>query len=109
MRRTPKLEAWRCERGHVYLHPHDACPECGARLRGSRVSPEATLLLVTTVRVTPDGSPFALGLAVTVCGRARTVCRVQGAVRGSGSDAVVLERIGPAIIARPARGSRSRA
>jgi hypothetical protein len=75
-------------------------------MRAARVAPDATLLLLTTVRVSPWGAPFRLGLAVTVCGRARTLCHVEGRVRGSGSDAVVLERRGDVFVARPARTTR---
>ena len=107
MTRRRPLDAWRCHAGHVYLHPHAACPVCGRSLRATRVPPVATLLLITTVRVSPAGSPFDLGLAVTVAGRARTLCRVEGRVRGTGRDSVLLERHGATIVARPARGRRA--
>jgi uncharacterized OB-fold protein len=106
--RLTRLEAWCCPRGHVYLHAHGACPDCGAALRPTRLSPHATLLLATTVRVSPSAAPFQLGLAITVCGRARTLCHVEGRVRGSGSDAVILERRNDTLVARPARTTRSR-
>lgn len=94
------LDAWRCEHGHVFLHPHHRCPSCGARLRAARVSPAARLLLSTTVRINPTGEPFVLGIAETESGRARTLCRVEGAVRGTGHDAVILERRGATVFAR---------
>jgi uncharacterized OB-fold protein len=98
-----RLDAWRCGRGHVFLHPHPACPECGERLAATRVSAAARLLLATTVRVNPTGLPYVLGLAETECGRARTLCRVEGPVRGGGHDAVRLERRGATVVARTRR------
>lgn len=103
MRRTPRLEARRCARGHVGLHSDPACAVCGEPASPVRILPDAVLELVTTVRVNPTGEPFQLGVAVTRAGRARTLCRVEGAVRGLGNDAVVLERRGDVLIARPLR------
>ncbi len=100
------LDGWRCERGHVHVHPHEACPRCGGRLRGTRIAPQATLLVQTIVRVTPSGGPFRLGVAVTRAGHAHTLCRVEGDVRGTGHDAVMLERRGNVIVARRRRGAR---
>jgi uncharacterized OB-fold protein len=104
--RRVAIDGWRCERGHVHLHAHDGCPECGRRLFPARVAPEATLLVMTTVRVTPTGEPFRLGVAVTRAGHARTLCRVAGRLRENGRDAVVLERRGDAIVARARPRSR---
>lgn len=71
-------------------------------MRRTRISPAARLLVVTTVHAAPGGA-FDLGVAVTRSG-ARTLCRVEGAVRRTGHDAVVLERRGHEIVARPRRG-----
>ncbi|MCI0451437.1 MAG: hypothetical protein L0Z51_03470 [Candidatus Latescibacteria bacterium] len=76
------------------------------RARVTRRAREAMLVLVTTVRINPFGAPFRLGVAVTRCGRARVLCRVVGAVRGSGHDRVVLEENDGVVVARPARGRR---
>lgn len=103
------IDAWRCERGHVHLHESAACAECGGAVRCARISSRARLIAVTTVRVNPTGNPFRLGMAVTRDGRARTLCIVEGDVRGSGCDAVRLELDGERIVARPWRGSRARA
>jgi hypothetical protein len=74
------------------------------------VRADATLVLVTTVRVNPFGAPFRLGLVVTRCGRARVLCRIDGAVRGSGHDHVVLEERDGVFYARAAGlTARSRA
>jgi hypothetical protein len=100
MNRLQLLPAWRCSRGHGSLHPDDVCTSCGEPLIACRILPDAVLELVTTVRVNPSGQPFQLGVAVTRAGRLRTLCRVEGAMRGLGYDAVVLERRGDVIIAR---------
>ena len=103
MSRRPRLEARCCARGHLTLQPDPACTVCGERMRSVCIRPEATLELVTTVRVNPTGQPYQLGVAITRAGRARTLCRVEGRVRGLGNDAVVLERRGDVLIARPGR------
>ena len=103
MIRLPRLDARRCARGHLSLEADPSCTQCGERVYAVQVRPEATLELVTTVRVNPTGQPYQLGVAVTRAGRARTLCRVEGAVRGLGNDAVILERRGDVLIARPRR------
>jgi hypothetical protein len=80
-----------------------ACATCGERTLAARIRGAAVLELVTTVRVNPSGQPFQLGVAVLRAGRSRTLCRVEGAVRGLGNDRVVLERRGDVIVARPRR------
>jgi uncharacterized OB-fold protein len=87
------LDGWRCARGHAFLHAHTTCPECEAPLLPTRVGATARLLACTTVRITPSGEPFRLGVAVTREG-ARTLCVVEGKVRGSGYDRVVLVQAG---------------
>lgn len=67
------------------------------------IAGEATLVLVTTVRINPSGAPFQLGVAVTRSGRARVLCRVEGAVRGLGHDRVRLEERDGVVVARAAR------
>ncbi|HEX5131266.1 MAG TPA: hypothetical protein VFX92_02135 [Candidatus Krumholzibacteria bacterium] len=103
--RRPWLAAWRCAAGHVHIHAASGCPACGGALRAVAIRPEARLIAMTTVRVTPDGTPFRLGVAVTRAGNARTLCIVVGAVRGTGRDAVLLREENGSIIARP-RGAR---
>lgn len=66
----------------------------------------ATLVLVTTVRVNPTGVPFRLGLAIMRRGRTRVLCRVEGNVRGSGHDRVMIEERNGVMIARSARARR---
>jgi len=101
--RRGKLQAWRCPNGHVTLQHDQVCVSCGASLRELHIVPEAVLELVTTVRVNPTGEPYQLGIAVTRAGRARTICRVEGTVRGLGHDRVLLERHGDVITARGRR------
>jgi hypothetical protein len=101
--RRRRLDAWRCRLGHVSLHDDGRCATCGAPLSALHIQPDAFLELVTTVRVNPTGRPYRLGIAVTRCGRARTLCRVEGAVRGLGNDPVMLEPQGEMIVARPRR------
>jgi hypothetical protein len=105
------VAAIRCQRGHVHAHaPLDAaCRVCGGKVQNTRLRADATLVLVTTVRVNPFGAPFRLGLAVTRCGRARVLCRIEGAVRGSGHDRVVLEERDGVFYAVAARGRGVRA
>jgi hypothetical protein len=98
-----RLDAWCCTRGHVTLQHDPRCTTCSAPLHELRIVPEAVLELVTTVHVNPSGEPFRLGIAVTRSGRARTICRVEGAVRALGHDRVILERRGDMIIARGRR------
>jgi uncharacterized OB-fold protein len=87
--RGRSLDGWRCGRGHAFVHEHKRCPACGASLRSTRIGARAKLVACTTVRVTPSGEPFRLGVAVTREG-ARTLCRVEGGVRGNGYDRVLL-------------------
>lgn len=101
--RRERLTAWRCIHDHMTLQKDAACTSCGAPLRELCIAPDAVLELVTTVRVNPSGEPYQLGIAVTRSGRARTICRVEGAVRALGHDAVVLERRGNMIIAHGRR------
>ena len=102
------LAAWRCERGHLQLHAGVSCAACGRALRTSRVPSGARLVAVTTVRVNPRGRPFVLGVAVTACGHARTLCVVEGAIRGNGRDAVRLHIAGGVVVARAAGRIRER-
>ena len=102
MKGPAALDVFACPAGHIFLHRSDACPACGAPFRTRRVPPYATLVLQTTVRVNPGGEPFRLGIAVTRCGRARTLCRLEGSLRGSGHDPVILVRRGDGFVARGA-------
>jgi hypothetical protein len=94
-----RLQAWICAHGHMSLQHDSPCATCGAPVHEFYIPPDAVLELVTTVRVNPSGEPFQLGIAVTRSGRARTICRVEGAVRALGHDRVVLERRGDMIVA----------
>ncbi|MEJ2719957.1 MAG: hypothetical protein P8181_02285, partial [bacterium] len=67
--------------GHAFLYAHSECPVCGRVTSQMESSPLARLLALTTVRVTPTGVPFRLGLAETNEG-AKTLCIVDGNVDG---------------------------
>ncbi|HET6350378.1 MAG TPA: hypothetical protein VFH88_14980, partial [Candidatus Krumholzibacteria bacterium] len=75
----------------------------GEPTRTVRIRADAVLELATTVHVNPTGRPFRLGVAVTRSGHARTLCHVEGAMRGLGNDSVVLERRGDILVARRRR------
>ena len=94
-----RLQAWKCANGHLTLQRDPVCATCGASVCELYIAPEATLELVTTVRVNPTGEPYRLGIAITRAGHARTICRVEGSVRALGHDPVVLERRGDMIVA----------
>lgn len=106
MRRRAGISGVRCGRGHVHAQAGARCPECDAPTRPTRFAGDATLVLVTTVRINPFGAPFRLGVAVTRAGRARVLCRVEGEVRGLGRDRVQLEERDGVVVARAARGQR---
>ncbi|MCH7549224.1 MAG: hypothetical protein IH969_06800 [Candidatus Krumholzibacteriota bacterium] len=89
MRAGAWLEGWSCRRGHAFLYSHECCPACGAELSPRRLRAHATLRSCTTVRVNPDGDPYRIGIAVTEQG-ARTLCMVEGKIRGNGRDRVQL-------------------
>jgi hypothetical protein len=97
------LAAWRCQRGHVHLHGAVSCPDCGSSLQAARVAPDARIIATTTVRVNPSGRPFVLGLAVTRCGHARTLCVVETEIRGNGRDPVWLCNEAGVMVARARR------
>ncbi len=88
--RRRHIDAFRCPRGPLYLHPHERCPHCDGALTPVRVSAGAILVSHTTVRVNPTDKPFRLGVAVAECGAA-TLCVVEGRVRGNGRERVRLE------------------
>ncbi len=108
MKPPRRIDARRCQSGHVSLQPDPVCVRCGERMYPASIRANAVLELVTVVRVNPTGEPYQLGVAVTLAGHARTLCRVEGMVRGAGNDAVVLERRGDMIVARPRRQIRAR-
>jgi hypothetical protein len=106
MSRAGRLRAWRCGLGHVQLNEDTSCGACGRPLRPARIGAAARLIAATTVRVNPAGRPFVLGVAVTRCGRARTLCVVETPIRGNGRDAVRLAERDGVIVARGCGDSR---
>lgn len=67
------LTLYRCGNKHAFFYPHTKCPVCSSKLAEIRRGPDATLVSHTTVRVSPTGSVFRLGLARTPDG-AKTLC-----------------------------------
>jgi len=97
-----RIDALACACGALVLHARPECPACEGRLFPARVAARATLVASTVVRVNPTGTPYRLGVA-RVAGGARTLCVVEGAVRGNGRDRVRLERRDGRVYARAAR------
>ncbi len=86
----------RCENSHAFFYPHETCPFCGALTSAADTRPSAILLCHTTVRVSPAGSPFKLGIARVECG-AQTLCIVDDdgeSEIGPGSEVTLAERDG---------------
>lgn len=74
-----------CRDGHAFLHACSECPVCGRVASKTEICPRARLVALTTVRVTPSGGPFRLGLAET-SGGAKTLCIVDNDVGGDDGD-----------------------
>ncbi len=91
---APNLTVHRCENSHAFFHPHETCPICARRLIAVDVPPDARLVSHTVVRVSPAGSPFALGLARLECG-AQTLCIIDGAADAAPPHEVVITKRGP--------------
>jgi uncharacterized OB-fold protein len=90
----PLLTLYRCERSHAFFFPHQTCPLCGAALGETESSPDGVLVCHTTVRVSPTGAPFKLGLARVACG-AQTLCIVEGEIgTDPGEEVVILKKDG---------------
>jgi len=93
------LTVFVCAGGHAFFVSREGgCPRCGGPLTQSTEPAVARLVVTTTVRVTPSGRPFVLGLAQTRSG-ARTLCLVDEASAG---DAVQLALDGDCFRARRA-------
>jgi len=99
--RNPRIEAWRCARGHRFIHRHARCPRCGADVGLSPVPATGRLVLVTTVRVSTRDKPYRIGIVRTA--GVHTLCAVEGAVRHTGYAAVSIERRGERIVVRSRR------
>jgi uncharacterized OB-fold protein len=87
---TPnQLRIYTCNSGHAFFVAHSHCPTCQCPLTESDVDNEAVLTSQTTVRVTPSGQPFRLGLARIQCG-AKTLCLVGPDVPSDDDAPIVL-------------------
>ena len=83
-----KLTIHRCGEGHAFFHPHDQCPVCGGATHTEQVDAAATIISHTTVRVTPGGQQFRLGLAENDSG-AKTLCIIDDGVDVDDGDVIV--------------------
>lgn len=91
---APPLKLRRCGNSHAFFVAYEACPLCGGMLEEFSSPPEAELVSRTVVRVSPTGSPFALGLARASSG-AQTLCIIEDGVdKDPGKDVVLTERGG---------------
>ena len=84
------LVLYACASGHVYFFRHDRCQECQRDLVEHSHEPHAVLVTQTTVRVSPTGSEFRLGIA-EVDSRVRTLCIVEKDVTRREPVGVVLD------------------
>ncbi len=88
---TPEsLTLYRCENKHAFFYPHSKCPVCRSMLDEITCKPDATLVSYTTVRVSPTGSVFRLGLAKTPNG-AKTLCILNEQLEGVGAVTIVKD------------------
>ena len=71
-----QVDAYICATGHVVLVKQNVCPVCGGSLLARKHPTEATLTSQTTVRVSPTGSQFRLGIARLAAGGS-TLCRID--------------------------------
>jgi uncharacterized OB-fold protein len=90
---APALVLYRCESSHTFFFPHRTCPLCGAPTREIDSPPEGVLISHTTVRVSPTGTSFWLGLARVACG-AQTLCIVEGEIGSEPEEKVVIFKRG---------------
>ena len=87
-RADAKLTIHRCGEGHAFFHPHGQCPVCGSATQTEQSGATATIIAHTTVRVTPNGQQFRLGLAENDSG-AKTLCIIDDGVDVDDGDVIV--------------------
>ena len=85
----PNLTLYRCDQGHAFFCPHDMCPICRSKLDEITREPHASLISHTTVRVSPTGSVFRLGIARTPDG-AKTLCILGDDTDPDRNDGVII-------------------
>ena len=94
------LTLYRCAASHTFFYPHTRCPLCRSELAEVSREPNATLVSYTTVRVSPTGSAFRLGLAETPDG-AKTLCILAEDADVGGGDNVTIVKCDGLYHARP--------
>jgi uncharacterized OB-fold protein len=82
-----------CKNGHAFVEPHARCPECDGETSGDTTPPHAVIVAETTVRVTPDGEAFRLGMALLSAGAA-TLCILDDDVTTGVREVVLYRRDG---------------
>ena len=97
---APLLTLYSCESSHAFFFPHKTCPLCGANLGETESPPDGVLVSHTTVRVSPTGAPFRLGLARVACG-AQTLCIIEGEIGTDPGEEVVILKKGGLYYAKP--------
>ena len=97
---APLLTLYRCDRSHTFFFAHQICPLCGAALGETESPPDGVLVSHTTVRVSPTGAPFRLGLARVACG-AQTLCIIEGEIGTDPGEEVVIHEKGGLYYAKP--------
>ena len=97
---APPLSIHGCRNSHTFFFPHRTCPRCGAPTTRTDSPPDAVLVSHTTVRVSPSGAPFRLGLARVASG-AQTLCLIEGELGSTPVSEVVIEERGGLYYARP--------
>lgn len=98
----PNLTLYRCGRGHAFFYAHDVCPICRSALDKITRDPHASLVSHTTVRVSPTGSVFRLGLARTPDG-AKTLCILDDHTDPDRNDDVIIVQDDGLFYALPGR------
>ena len=98
----PNLTLYRCGRGHAFFYAHDVCPICRSALDEITREPHASLVSHTTVRVSPTGSVFRLGLARTPDG-AKTLCILDDQTNPDRDDGVIIVQFNGLFYALPGR------
>ena len=97
---APRLTLRRCGTSHAFFFAYETCPLCGGKLESFSSAPDAELISQTVVRVSPTGSPFALGLARAASG-AQTLCIIEDGVEKDPGRRVVITKKGGLYYASP--------
>ncbi|UCH85333.1 MAG: hypothetical protein JSW50_06495 [Candidatus Latescibacterota bacterium] len=92
-RHGEQVTVYQCNGGHAFFYPANSCPICGGVTHKTTADAKATLVSYTTVRVTPSGPRFRLGLAQIECG-AKTLCIIDVGVNLENGTGLVYVKDG---------------